>query len=417
MAATPEIVGSRTRYVPQRPRLWADGAVAAGLVLLLAVPTASFLPPGDLLRQTGIAVITLAMPIAAIWRASNPVASAAAIYALALAHFIALPTPLPIDFVIFLALYSVTVHGPRWAERTALGSAVFGAMLATYAVNVDYFSRSILVDIVMMFGFICLLITLAWGAGLLRRSRSAQTESLRDRAARLEFERDQQRELATAAERTRIAREMHDIVAHSLSVVIAQADGGSYALANSPETAGLALETIAETGRAALADMRRTLGVLRDDDAAANETLTPAPSELNLESLIEHIRGAGVPVSHITIGEPVSLPPGTTVAVYRITQESLTNVLKHGGPDVRATVLTEWRLGELRLSITDDGRGAAATTDGRGHGLIGMRERANMLGGTLTAGPRTSGGFQVEARIPTNGGTPATIVPPTTITS
>lgn len=416
------------RFRPARPRPWADIAVAAAFFLLVGVFTAvidvgwnrGIFGAGTIVvdpitgtiieaRKLVVVLAGLGMPIAAIWRASHPVPSAVTIYALALLHFLVLPTVLPVDLVIFLSLYSTTVHGPRWAERTALAGGLAGALMLTMVAAIGASSIDRLPTLAVGFVLGAALVLLAWGAGLLRRSQAAHRESLKERAARLERERDQQSELATAAERTRIAREMHDIVAHSLSVVIAQADGGRYAAAADPPAATRALETIAETGRAALADMRRILGVLRSDGNGA-EPLAPQPSTVDLESLFSHLRATGVPVSHVQMGTPVGLPPGTSAALFRITQESLTNVLKHGGPGVKATVLTDWRPGEVRLVISDDGRGAASTADAGGndgirggHGLVGMRERAVMLGGSLAAGPGPSGGFRVEARIPIGG--------------
>lgn len=398
-----------------RPRPWPDIAVAAGFFLLFGVPTLIAGPStviGIGHAEFGLSEVSagqyavviaavFGMPLATVWRASRPVASVATVYALALVHFVVAPTVLGIDMVIFLALYSVTVHGPRWAERVALAGALIGALLASFAAinSINPF------PLMFTFGICATFVVVAWGAGLLRRGQVARRESLRERAERLEVERGQRAGLATAAERTRIAREMHDVVAHSLSIMIAQADGGRYAAAADPAAAERALETIAETGRAALADTRRILGILRDDSAV--QVLTPPPSGDGLETLFEHVRQAGVPVSQVEVGVPVGLPPGTSAALYRIVQESLTNVLKHGGPGVRATVMVEWKPGTARVVITDNGRGAASLSDGRGHGLVGMRERAAMLGGSLTAGPGPSGGFRVEAQIPTGTAGPA----------
>jgi signal transduction histidine kinase len=234
---------------------------------------------------------------------------------------------------------------------------------------------------------------------------------------------------------------MHDIVAHSLSVVIAQADGGRYAAAADPDAAVRALGTISETGRAALADMRRLLGVLRapDGDIGAGEppgTLRPAvatggpaggpapasagtpyapqPAEHDVEQLVEQVRASGVNVSLVRMGTSRRLPPGTGLAAYRICQEALTNVMKHAGPSPTVTVLVQWLPAALLIEVTDDGRGAAADSDGAGHGLLGMRERAAMFGGTVSTGPRPGGGFRVRAEIPLPpaGGGPAPTAAP-----
>ncbi|WP_454049460.1 sensor histidine kinase [Cellulomonas sp. Marseille-Q8402] len=364
------------------------------------------------------------LPLA--WRRSRPVVSVVAVYAAGLLHVaLGIPTLMPADLAVLVALYSVTVHGPRWAHWTAIGSAVAGSLvlgtsmavsgMAGYAGPAEMATTAV---VLWVFCSACAVAT--WAFGLMRRSRRETIAALRDRAERLEVERDQQAQIATAAERTRIAREMHDIVAHSLSVVVAQADGGRYAAAADPDAATRALGTIAETGRAALADMRRLLGVLREPaptgavpvvaaGAAAapgqpqqpqQPPHTPQPAEHDLEHLVEQVRGAGARASLVRMGTPRRLPPGIGLTVYRICQEALTNVLKHAGPDPAVTLLVQWRPAALVLEITDDGRGAAADSDGAGHGLLGMRERASMVGGTLSAGPRPGGGFRVRAELP-----------------
>jgi signal transduction histidine kinase len=356
------------------------------------------------------------------WRRRNPVASVVTVYAVALAHLLlGTPTFMPADVAVLVALYSVTVHGPRWAHRTAIVSAVAGSLLLSlmityYAMVSGSGPVDIAANVVLLWVFCSACAVATWAFGLMRRSRREMIAALRDRAERLEVERDQQAQIATAAERTRIAREMHDIVAHSLSVVVAQADGGRYAAAADPDAATRALGTIAETGRAALADMRRLLGVLREpdaSDASAVTPYTPQPAEQDLEGLVEQVRGSGVRASLVRMGTARRLPPGVGLTVYRICQEALTNVLKHAGPDPAVTVLVQWRPAALVLEVTDDGRGAAADTDGAGHGLVGMRERAVMVGGTLSAGPRPGGGFRVHAEIPLPGAAPAaSAVPP-----
>ena len=306
--------------------------------------------------------------------------------------------------MVLVSLYSVTMFGPRWAYRTAavgslVGAAALGAAVATTTRRPSRPASS-------PRPWSALSAMTAFAFGLVRRSRREQVDALHERARRLEAERDQQTAAAAAAERARIAREMHDIVAHSLSVMIAQADGGRYAGATEPEAAVRSLATIAETGRAALTDMRRLLGVLRTDAGtrgpgpARSPALRPQPAADQIAELVEQVRDSGLEVSMVRMGTPRTLPPGTGLAVYRICQESLTNVLKHAGPQARATVLLQWGPTSLVLEVSDDGRGAAATDDGAGQGTIGMRERAAMLGGTLTLGPRPGGGFRVRAEIP-----------------
>jgi signal transduction histidine kinase len=221
---------------------------------------------------------------------------------------------------------------------------------------------------------------------------------LEDKARRLERERDQQAQIGAAAERARIARELHDVVAHHVSVMVVQAEGASYALDTSPETTRRALGTIAETGRSALAEMRRLIGVLRSEGNTADRA--PQPGVDQLEDLLEQVRATGIAVDFKVEGVPVPLPQGMALAAYRIVQESLTNTRKHGGPRVSAQVSLHYGEDELRMLVRDDGRGASALTDGKGNGLTGMRERVAMYGGALQAGPRLEGGYQVEAVLP-----------------
>jgi len=246
--------------------------------------------------------------------------------------------------------------------------------------------------------FIAGLVGLAWVAGDSMRYRRAYYVRLEDRAQRLERERDAQAQIAAAAERARIARELHDVVAHNVSVMVVQADGATYALDQDPEAARKALLAISQTGRTALTEMRRMLGVLRSADDAG--TYAPQPGIEQLGDLLEQVRSTGLPVSLKVEGVPREMPTGLALAVYRIVQESLTNTRKHGGSQVRASVALIYTDDCLVLRIVDNGRGAEAPGDGMGHGLVGMRERVSVFGGTLVTGPHVSGGYAVEAILP-----------------
>ncbi|QMU79560.1 sensor histidine kinase [Streptacidiphilus sp. PB12-B1b] len=245
---------------------------------------------------------------------------------------------------------------------------------------------------------------LCWVLGRLTRIRRAYYVQLEDRAERLERERDAQAKIAVAAERARIARELHDVVAHNVSVMIVQADGASFVMDSSPEQARQALATIAGTGRQALEEMRRLLGLLRSADSGGD--YVPQPGVEQLPDLLEQVRNAGLPVAFEVEGEPRELPRGLELTAYRIVQEALTNARKHGGPRTAATVRLRFDDRGVDVLIEDDGRGASAElargggADGFGHGLIGMRERVGMVGGTLAAGPRADGGFRIDARLP-----------------
>ena len=372
--------------------------------------------PGLSASAGALAAMAITVPLA--WRRVAPSVSAALTYAATLTQMLVFGPPvlLPADFLTLVALYSVTVHGPRWARRTALWGAIAGCALLVVLLYTQYGFGGI--DAIAAGTFALLMFLAVWAFALARRSRRLRLEALVDRAQQAEVDRDRQARLATAAERARIAREMHDIVAHSLSVIIAQADGGRYAAAADPEAPTRTLTTIGEIGRAALTDMRRLLGVLREDGNGHDEppgilpttptpatgsvaVVTPQPAEGDLENLVGQLRDAGMRVSLARVGAPRNLPPGAGLTVYRIAQESLTNVLKHAGPDPHVTVLLAWRPESVLLEVADDGRGAAADSDGHGQGLVGMRERTAMFGGTLSAGPRPGGGFRVRAEIPT----------------
>ncbi|MCK6212402.1 sensor histidine kinase [Georgenia sp. EYE_87] len=384
---------------PATRRRTVDSLVALLAVLLLGLPSVAAVTSFTSLpaAQAVGAAASLVMCAMLAWRRSRPAASAAAVYAAALGHLLAGAYFLPTDLLVLVALYSVTVYGPLWARRAGLGGALVGALAIAVTVGVVVPGQLLWSTFVLMFLGVAGTVFATWAVALSRRSRIERLEALMERARRLEVERDQEIRLATAAERTRIAREMHDVVAHSLSVVVAQADGGRYAARTDPEAAERALSTISAMGRDALADMRRILGVLRTEDATER---LPQPDDADLDRLVEQVRATGLGVSVVRTGTGGSLPPGVGLSVYRIVQEALTNVLKHAGPDVRVTVALHRGPQVMAVQVDDDGRGAAATSDGRGQGLVGMRERAALFGGTVEAGPRPGGGYRVRAEIP-----------------
>jgi len=249
-------------------------------------------------------------------------------------------------------------------------------------------------------------IAAALGLGLYSAARRAYLAELHDRADRLERERDQQGALAAAAERARIAREMHDITAHHLTVMVTLSEAAAAASASSPDRAAEVMRSVSATGRRALADTRRLLGVLRQrpgDDLAA--ALAPVPDLAQLDALIEEVRSAGLQTRLEVCGQAPDVPAGVQLTVYRLVQEALTNTLKHGGTGARATVRLRYLPGELRVDIDDDGAGATAPAPaGAGGGLIGMRERIRAYGGDVRAGPRQSAGWTVSARLRLDGG-------------
>lgn len=313
--------------------------------------------------------------------------------------------PFPGNFAFLVILFTVASRHTRWASRFALAGALLTPTISTLRwpnerddLTADIFSTL----------FLTLMFVLAWVLGDSLRTRRAYYLQLEERARRLEKEREAQAKMAVAAERARIARELHDVVAHNVSVMVVQADGGAYVLDNAPDQTRMALETISGTGRQALAEMRRLLGVLRSEDSAGREggEYVPQPGVEEIADLVEQVRGAGVAVDFRVEGVPHPLPSSVELTAYRIVQEALTNTRKHGGPDVGATVRLRYGDDELSVLAEDDGRGAQRElyeeggADGLGHGLIGMRERVGMVGGALEAGPRAGGGFRVSAALP-----------------
>ncbi|MFJ4702429.1 sensor histidine kinase [Streptomyces sp. NPDC088768] len=307
------------------------------------------------------------------------------------------------DFALLVAVYTAASQGARWSSRLALVGAFLAAPLAEvrWPTRTTGTSEAIFFTGILMVPFV-----LAWVMGDSLRTRRAYFAHLEERAARLEREREAQAKVAVAAERARIARELHDVVAHNVSVMVVQADGAAYVLDGSPEQARTALETISATGRQALAEMRRLLGVLRTGEPREAGEYVPQPDVDQMNELIEQVRGAGLPVDFRIEGAVRQLPRGVELTAYRIVQEALTNTRKHGGPDAGASVRLVYFDDGLGLLIEDDGRGAPTAlatdrgADGAGHGLIGMRERVGMVGGTLDAGPRPGGGFRISVLLP-----------------
>jgi signal transduction histidine kinase len=229
------------------------------------------------------------------------------------------------------------------------------------------------------------------------RSRAETLQALHERAERAESEREARAEQAVAEERTRIARDVHDVVAHALSVMVIQSNAAQRLVGVDPVAAGDAMREVTDTGRATLAEMRRIVGTLAAHDETAD--YRPQPQLADITELVERVRAGGCDVRLSQDDDLPAVSPGRQLAAYRIVQESLTNVLKHAGQAL-VTVDIDHVDGELHVAVRDDGRGASATSDGRGRGLLGMRERVDAVGGSLDAGPRVGGGFAVHARIP-----------------
>jgi len=369
----------------------ATSAALAALVLVVAAgPSYS--------GNAGVEfVVGLLLVVPLAWRRRRPVRAAAVVVVACLIELALLPgTFLPANIAAPVVVYALAAYAPRWASRAGLATGLVGAALA----GALYFSNGTLVAFLFASAAIGVLVVACWALGDLRRARMQQVAGLQERARLLELEREQEMRLAASTERARIAREMHDVVAHSLSVVIAQADGGRYAGQSDPGAATGALEAISATGRQALTDMRTLLGVLRE---GGGQEFAPQPDVAAVDQLVGDVRASGLDVDLLVEGAPQDMPAGAQLAAYRIVQESLTNVLKHAGPAGRAWVRLQWRPDGLEVAVIDDGRGASAAiaeSDGQGQGLLGMRERAQLHGGRLTAAPREGGGFGVQAHLP-----------------
>ncbi|MEU4230355.1 sensor histidine kinase [Nonomuraea sp. NPDC026600] len=373
-----------------------DGLRVAPLAvfcLLVAVPYGAngpFNNGGLYIGVTGYFILCAVLIIPLLWRRDRPLTVFAILSLASFAQWLVKIDPMPANIAVLVALYSVAFRCAfQWAIAAGVVAEI-GIFLVIVQWNTPTFS---------LFFSGSILVVTVWLMGLYARTRRRYMESLEERAERAERERDQQARIAAAAERTRIARELHDVVAHNVSVMVVQADGAGYAIDSDPEQARQAVRTISKTGREALAEMRRLVGVLREDGSDGTD-YTPQPGLGQLEELV---RGAGVPARLRVGGPPGELPEGQQLAVYRIVQEALTNALKHGGPGVRALVELRYDGRELVVRVTDDGRGAAAPRSPDGHGLVGMRERVGMYGGAVSAGPRTGGGFEVLATLPVPG--------------
>ena len=249
------------------------------------------------------------------------------------------------------------------------------------------------------FIFLPILFGIGWLAGFAVRERAEQAEAAEVRATQAEREREAAMRIAVAEERARIARELHDIVAHAVSVMVLQTGAVRHGLPQALDRDREALEGVEQTGRTALAEMRRLVGAMRHDGDELE--LAPHPGLENLDSLLDEVGRAGLPVQLHVDGEPVPLPRALDLSAYRIVQEGLTNALKHARAG-HADVTLRYRPDELQIEVRDDGDGAS-TDDGLGHGLVGVRERVKIYGGDMTAGAATGGGFVLSTRLPVTG--------------
>jgi signal transduction histidine kinase len=386
---------SGSRRLPASAWLFDSGLalVAAGLSTALFVfdngPVSGGLPRGTLALAYMLALLHT-LPLAARRRFPGAVLGISVASGLAVAA-LGVP-PIVLGPAILVAVYSVAAYGDRWVSLAGLAAAELGSAA------IQLTPGRVQAPTVVSNG---LVIGAAWLLGHfvgVRRDHIARLE----RTAELERARAELARRAVAEERLRLARELHDVVAHSISVIAVQSGVGAHVANTQPEEAAKALAAIEVTSRAALIELRRLLGVLRQEGEPQG-SLAPVPGLADLDALLAEVAKAGLGVRLRVEGTPSPLPAGLDLSAYRIVQEALTNVVKHAGP-ARAQVTIGYRDQDVTIEVTDDGQGVTAPTgDGRarvGHGLIGMRERVQVFGGDLETGPRPGGGFRVAARLP-----------------
>ena len=358
-----------------------DELLAAALTAIVLFEVA--LSEGSDWHRVGSAALAVALGVAAARRSRDPLPLLGLILAISVATLamptLAARTSSGLFVYLLLAVYSAAAHTS--GRRTLIA----GGMAVGLYLGIIASSGGITADNLV---FSSLLLGAPWAAG-----RAVRQRRLNDRELEIEKERAS---AAIVEERARIARELHDVVAHSISVMVLQARGGRRVLQSDPADAYDAFAVIETTGQQALDEMRRLVGMLRSSDEGL--PLAPQPGLKELGPLVEQARAAGLPVDVAVEGEPRDLPPGVDLSAYRIVQEALTNALTHAGP-ARARVVLRYRADELELEISDDGPGTGDDL-GPGYGLVGMRERVSVYGGELQAGRRPEGGYSLRVRLP-----------------
>ena len=390
----------RLRSAYARLPVWVPDGVLA--LVLMGLGFAAMTVSGESLDPyeaatplTALLVVAQTLPVAVrrLWTLPALVVVSAALTA----HFALgyLPSSGVLAALVMTYTAASRLDGRR---KLAAGLVVAAAFVTAFAVDREELNPSNVVGNAAVFAG-------GWAMGAYVRSRQREAAALRDRTARLERERELLAREAVAEERARIARELHDVVAHSVSVMTVQAGAARRVMATDPGGAAQALGAVEATGREALVELRRLLGVLRQDDQAT-DALRPQPSVADLPRLIRDAEGAGLRVERVVEGHVRPLPPGVDLSAFRIVQEALTNARKHGGPAAAARVVVRYGDEDLEVEVTDDGRGASAPPGDGGHGLVGMRERVGLFGGELAVGPADGGGWRVWARLPIGADTP-----------
>jgi signal transduction histidine kinase len=390
-ATVTNVTRTFARLWPYAKRYWFDALIVAGIVVSIVVAVADQNtkngPDGPLWFDV-IASTVYLVPL--LFRRRYPFAAPVAVAVIiAVTSFV--DTGLVTDeFVMFLSGMAVAFLFGMRRDRTEAyaGAAVLVGTVAIVAHNQG--------DHPGDFVFPAIVFAVFWIIGFFLGQTLREGSEAKQRAERLEREREEQARAAVAEERARIARELHDIVGHSVSVMTVQAAGVRSLLRPEQEREREALEIIEQTGREALAEMRRLVGVLRRPEEGP--ALAPQPSLEHVEKLVSQAREAGLPVKLRVEGDPVQLPAGVDLTAYRLVQEGLTNAIKHARAET-AEVVVRYGEGRVELTVSDDGRGDGDGVKG-GNGLVGMRERVSVYGGELDAGPRPEGGFRLHATLP-----------------
>lgn len=396
-----ERVARRTTMLA-RARTWSrrhpwvlDTAVALAVFAYTAPIIGLFAPER---ARLGAALVAAALCAPYLLRRRHPLPTFVVILLAATTQSLVGIEPLAADIMLAFALYNVASRFPWPVSVPALGAVILW-IIAAFAPHLAEYHLSI-GDL----GLLVLTAVTAWTWGTTVRIRRDHVAGLEERALRMERERETQARIVAAEERARIAREIHDIVSHSLSAMVIMAEGASTKVRTEPKRAENAMERLRDTGRGALSEMRSMLGVLRDETPGSS---TAAAGVAQLPALIEASVAAGVPTRLSTEGEPGAVSAGVDLTVYRVVQEALTNIRKHAGPVMSsAEVWLTYDTETLRVRVVDDGQGpGSATRAGStpGHGIVGMRERVAAYGGTLRTGLRPGGGFEVTATLPIGG--------------
>jgi signal transduction histidine kinase len=393
---TPAVTGHRLAALAPPA---SDALLAVGLATVAQVETWG---SPSFTAKVPMSLLAFGVTLPVAWRRRAPIA----VLVVAMAFGLSFGTFWPsVDsvysiFALLIACYSIGAYGRHRAGLASIVVVILIYVGGAIADEVNHTGEHGPGDV----GMLAFLVTGAWLVGWLVARRSSQAADATERLERLERERERQEAEVLARERASIARELHDVIAHSVSVMVIQAGAAEQLLESNPAQARRSMLAVQELGRSTVGELRRMLGILRDRPEEL--ALNPQPGLAALPRLVRQLGEAGLEVRLHTEGDPGALPPGVDLSAYRIVQEALTNTLRHARPrrsrPAHAEVRLDYSADALALEIDDDG-GVASRADGKGHGLVGMRERAALYGGTFSAGPLSQGGYRVRARLPLGG--------------